>query len=136
MLCPHCHSAIDQAYVLAELKNEEVASLSREQLILKISRWQAEHDHKRTRFTGSVFQAKNGTWYGFVAIGRALDGRRIRKKLTGHSKEAVERDVLVALEKAGVTPPARPRPLSNRSVDQLRRIYREILRRQNGSTEP
>jgi hypothetical protein len=104
--------------------------MSRAELIDRISAWQNEHGRKRAFGTGCVCQVKNGTWYGFATVGRGPDGKRIRRKITGHSKELVEESVLAALKGAGITavaPCPRPRPLSNRSVDQLRRLYTDIL---------
>ena len=108
------------------------ARTSREELIHRISVWHEQHGHKRAFGAGSVFQAKNGAWYGLVTVGRGPDGKRIRKKITGNSQESVEDAVAVAMQEAGIvaTRPRRPRPLSNRSVDQLRLMYTAILAQQ------
>jgi hypothetical protein len=129
MKCPHCHLAIDREFVLAELKRDEVAALSRESLIERIERWQSQH--RRTR-SGSVLQAKDGTWYGFASLGCRPDGRRLRRKVTAHSQEEAEERLTAVLKAAGIAPPAQARPLSNRSHAQLRRLYQDILNDQTG----
>jgi hypothetical protein len=80
--------------------------ITREEMISRITAWQAEHGHKRRYGTGSVFLAKNGTWYGFLTVGRDEGGNRIRKKLTGHNREEVEAklDAGGRLAQSNVTP--------------------------------
>jgi hypothetical protein len=70
MKCPHCPLAIDREFVLAELKRDEVAALSRESLIERIEGWQSQHRRYRARGSGSIVQAKDGTWRGFARLGR------------------------------------------------------------------
>src|ERR1700722_17379997 len=87
MKCPHCHLAIDREFVLTELKRDEVAALSRESLIERIEHWRSQHRPARS---GSVLQAKDGTWYGFASLGYRPDGRRLRRKVTARSQQEAE----------------------------------------------
>ena len=132
MKCPHCHLAIDRNFVLAELKRDEAAALSRESLIERIERWQSQHGRYRARGSGSVLQAEDGTWYGFASLGRGPNGRRLRSKVTARSQEEAEKRLAAVLNAAGIAPPAKTRALSNRSHAQLRRLYQEILNNQTG----
>jgi hypothetical protein len=102
--------------------------ITREEMISRISAWQTEHGHKRRYGTGSIFQAKNGTWYGFITVGRDESGNRIRKKLTGHSREEVETKLETAGCVLGIAPvTSAPRTVANRSYGQLRRMYDQIV---------
>jgi hypothetical protein len=76
--------------------------------------------------------AKDGTWYGFASLGRRPDGRRLRRKVTAHSREEAEERLTAALNDAGIAPRTKARPLSNRSHAQLLRLYQEILDEENG----
>ena len=134
--CLECGAMLSWTDARSHICVRTPAQMSRPELINRISAWQDEHGRKRAFGTGCVCQAKNGTWYGFVTVGRGPDGNRMRRKLTGHSMEIVEGEVTAALREAGIAPSPshyRPRLLSNRSMDQLRRMYSETLRQQGGS---
>jgi hypothetical protein len=109
------------------------AKMSRKELIARILT--SGHTRRRTYGTGSVFQARNGTWYGFLTVGKGTDGKRIRKKITGSSQEEVESKLESARQETGRQSTSRPRPLSNRSIDQLRSMYTDILAEPNRSSE-
>jgi hypothetical protein len=109
----------------SEVSTPILAKMSREELIERISAWQDEHGRKRRYGTGSIFQAANGTWYGFITVARDGNGERVRKKLTGRSREEVD----AKLTATGVcgNVPAASRPVSNRSYAQLRRLYYQMV---------
>jgi hypothetical protein len=126
--CADCGAMLSTKDAPSHVCPPNPSQLSREELIDRISSWPDAYGRKRTFGTGSVFQARNQTWYGFITVNRDANGKRIRKKLTGHSRDEVERK-LAEVSQAVVTAAAKPgpRPLSNRSLDQLRRMYSEIL---------
>jgi|ERR1039457_72116 hypothetical protein len=107
--------------------------MSRKELIARILT--SGHTRRRTYRTGSVFQARNGTWYGFLTVGKGTNGKRIRKKITESSQEEVESKLESARQETGRQSTSRPRPLSNRSIDQLRSMYTDIMAEPNKSSE-
>src|SRR5664279_717130 len=86
--CQQCGAMQSWTQMQSHICPPNPAKMARKELIGRILT--SEHDRKRKYGTGSVFHGENGTWYGFLTVGKATDGKRIRKKMTGRSQEEVE----------------------------------------------